>query len=881
MREPREGDIEREIVPRAVGDKVDSELAFHIEMRTRELIARGVPANEAHEQALAAFGDFGGVRAELTRIGRVSESTAHRMRVIAEAIQDARFAWRMVVRRRSATMLMIAVLALGIGATTAIFSVVDGVLLRPLPFNEPDRLAAVWIGQPSLAKDPVLSWLAEAGPMGAEEYLAIRRATPSLASIGLWQMSSSTLATDDGAEPVSVGVATQSVFETLRVAPAFGRTFTLGEDALGGPNVGVLSWEAWRGRYGGDSAVIGRNVTLGGAPYTIIGVMPAGFRLDRTIDPPLMWMPALRDSSDLPQRHNRNYRAIGRLRDGATVAGAVQQATPALRDITRDTSLVARVATWQEDQGRHASGPVLLLLGAAGLLLLIACVNVALLQLGEVSARRNEITVRVALGAGQGRLARQLLGESLVLALIASALGAAFAWAMLRGLLAIAPERLPGLDSVHIDARVLGFALLVAIATGLAFGIVPAWLVGRSGPASVVRSGGGQSARGASLIQRSLLAAQIAMSMVLLVMSVLLGKSLQHLTTVDPGFRAESLTALRVTMPWQYDDARTRDLVGSVRRTLADLPGVRMVAVNSAPPFTGNSSSSPVTLDPSIAGDRRPQHTRQHAVSTNYFESMGIRVVAGRAFQAADGFGSEPVAVVNEAMVRRDFGSVPAVGQRVRHQSVWRRVVGVVADVHGQSLEVADGAGIFIPFDQYPNTGPTFLVRGPAAALSEPALRTMLRELDAQMVLRSITPVPDAIARSYGAQRYRTILFTAFGALAALLAAVGLYGVSARTSARRLREVGIRMAVGGSSPSIVRLLVSDAMRGVLVGMVIGVPAALLTARALSKYLYEVSPSDPIAYFAVALLLTAATLAASAWPAWHASRVDPVRALRAE
>jgi predicted permease len=881
MNEPREGDIERHILPKAVDEQVDSELAFHLEMRERELIARGVPPAEAREQALAAFGDMGGVRAELTRIGRSTESSERRLRFLAEALQDARFAWRMVARRRAATLLIIAVLALGIGATTAIFSVVDGVLIRPLPFDEPDQLAAVWIGQPALADDPVLSWLAEATPIGSGEYHAMRDATPSFSGMGLWTLGTSTLTTDEGTEPVPVGTATQSVFELLRVAPALGRTFTAGEDALDGANVGVLSWESWRGRFGGDSAVLGRSIVLNGAPHIIIGVMPAGFRLDRTAEPPLAWIPALQDSSDLPERRNRNYHAIARLRAGASFVGAAQQATPALREVAGDTSLIARVAPWQADEGRNASGPVLLLLAAASLLLVIACVNVALLQLGEVSARRNEITVRVALGAGQGRLVRQLLGESLVLALISSAIGAVVAWAMLRGLLAIAPERLPGLDTVQVDGRVLGFALLIAIATGLLFGIVPAWLVGRSGPAAAVRGGGGQSARGAAVLQRGLLSAQIAMSMVLLVMSVLLGQSLYRLTAVDPGFRAEQLTALRITMPWRYGDEQARALTEAVRRRIAALPGVSRVTVSSAPPFSGNSSSSPVALDPSIAGERRPQHTMQQSVATDYFETMGVRIVAGRGFEPGDGFGGEPVAIVSEAMVRRDFGAHRAIGQRVQHHNEWRRVVGVAADVRGRSLAATDGAAIYVPFDQHPAFGPTFLVRGSDAALSAAAIRGILRELDGQLVLRTVARVPEAIERSYGAQRYRTILFTAFGALAALLAAVGLYGVSARTAARRLREVGIRMAVGGSPRSVARLLVTDAMRGVAIGIAIGVPAAFVTARALSEYLFEVSPWNPVAYVLVGALLAIATLAASAWPAWSATRVDPVRVLRAE
>ena len=809
-----------EITRPAVDRRVSAELAFHIEMRTRELVEQGMDPDEARRQATARFGDIDQVSAQLERLERQTDRVVRRTQYFAELRQDARFAVRMLARRRSFAAIAIGTLALGIGAATAIYSVVDGVLLRPLPFDAPDRIAAVWITQPSLAKDPTISWLADGTPMGNEEYQALRRSITTIRDLAMYGSGTITLTTNDGTERVQITQATSSLLPALRARVALGRAFQPGDDALNGPNVAMLSWEAWQSRYGGDSSVIGRSVTLDGKPRTVIGVLPPGLRIDRTTEPAAFWLPALQDSSDLPQRHNRNYRALARLVPGATFAAASREAVAILRTVTGDTSLSARVEQWQRDQGRDARGPLFVLLGAVGLLLLIACVNVAILQLGEAAGRAREMAARAALGAGAARLVRQLLVESLVIAAVSALLGTALAWAMTRGLVAMAPERLPGIDTVTIDARVLGFTMACAVATGLLFGIVPALIAGRTQATMAGRVGGGQTASGTKRLQRTLIAAQLALSMVLLVEAALLGRSLNKLGNVDPGFRPAGLTAFHVSLPWRIGDDASRAFTAEVIRRLSTMPGVeRVTAAASQVPFSGGGSSSPVQVEPIDGATAKPGlHTQQRYIVPGYFETMGLRLIAGRTFTADDRAGAEPVAVLSVSETQRAFGTESPLGRRVKHQGAWRRIVGVVADVKFRGLGQEDEPTIYVPFDQHPGSAPVFVVRGSAGRSIEPALKTMIREVDPRSVLTKTSAMPQLIEKSYAAERYRTMLVSVFGAMAALLAAVGLYGVSVRAAGRRAREIGIRLALGGTSSTVVRLLVGDAMGGVLIGL---------------------------------------------------------------
>ena len=868
-----------------VDKRVANELAFHIEMRTRELIAQGVEPVVARRMATERFGDIDRVAAELNRLERGTDRTVRRARYLAELAHDARFAFRMMGRRRTFAALAIATLALGIGAATAIYSVVDTVLLRPLPFDEPDRIAAVWLAQPSVAKDPVISWLADATPMGPLEYNALREQSRTLRDLAMWSPRPVTLTTESGPERLPGLRVTSTLLPTLRVHPALGRAFATGEDALAGPLVTMLSYEIWLTRFGADSSIVGRSLTLNGKPHAVIGVLPAGVRVDRTTEVPAFWVPALQDSADLPSMRNRSYSAVARLAPGATFASATQETAALIRAVSGDTSMSARVDAWQHDQARDARGPLVVLLAAVALLLLIACVNVAILQLGEGSARGLEMTTRAALGAGSGRLVRQLLVESVAIALVSAVLGAVLAWLMMRGLIVAAPARLPGIDQVALNGRVLAFAVSCATLTGLLFGVVPAFVVARTGTGSLVRIGVGQSGRGTRQLQRLLIASQLALSLVLLVGAALLSRSLRELANVAPGFNAPRLTAISIAVPRSYyrDDDRVREFSKDLAARIGRIPGVERAAISSGVPFVGGGgSSSPLTVEPPAgAAEAKPRHTQQRYVQPGYFETMGMQLKAGRLFTEEDRNGAEPVAIVSEEEVKRDFGGRQPLGMRVQHQRVWRRVVGVVADVKYRGLGEVNEATVYIPLYQYVGGLPTLVVRGSVGPPFAQAMKAFLREVEPDASVLKIESIPQLIEKSYAAERYRTLIVTLFGIMASVLAAVGLYGVSVRAAARRNREIGVRIALGSSASRITRLLVGDAMAGVAFGLGVGIPAALLAANLVRPYLFKVGPTDPVAFGASTVLLVAVTALASFLPARVAGRENPARVLRGE
>jgi putative ABC transport system permease protein len=461
-------------------------------------------------------------------------------------------------------------------------------------------------------------------------------------------------------------------------------------------------------------------------------------------------------------------------------------------------------------------------------------------------------------------------------------LGTALAWAMIRGLLAIAPERLPGMDTVALDGRVLAFTLACAASTGILFGIVPALIAGRAGATALVRSGAGQTGRGTRRTQQTLIAVQLALSMVLLVEAALFARSLGKLSAVDPGFRAGGLTTVLISLPRRYSDEQTFALTNDMLQRLSAHPGVERVTAATRVPFVGGTSSSPITIDrPNAATESRPRNTLQRYVLPDYFDVMGIRLIAGRAFNGDDREGGELVAIVSAAEVMRDFPGESPLGRLVKHQGKWRRIVGVVADVKYRGLGRDDEATIYVPYGQYIDGWPMFMIRGPAASAIGPAFKAMLREVESRATLTEVVSVSEAIGKSYAAERYRTVLVSAFGVMAALLAAVGLYGVSVRSASRRTREIGIRLALGGTGATVLRLLVVDAMRGVLIGLVFGVPAALLVGRGVAPYLFKVSPNDPLSFAVVSLVLVLATAIASVVPARVAGRSSPAVVLRAE
>ena len=864
--------------------EIERELAFHIEMRTRELVAAGASAADATRLALAELGNLAAVTDECRTINRRRERQMNRLHAMRELAHDLRFAVRLLRRRPAFTALATLTIALGIGAATSIFSVVDGVLLRPLPFANPDRLVAVWIAQPSLAKDPVVARLAERTVLGAEELAALRDRTTAFSNIGYWSEGGSMLATGQSTEQVRVVNASASLLDVLGEHTILGRSLRPEESVLNGPRVALASWEAWSSRFGGDSNVVGRQVRLDDADYTIVGVLPRGLRLDRAVRPAAFWTPVMQSKYEQPQFHNRSYRVVARLRSGVTAPTAELEAARAFRSSAGDSTLSARVLDWQYDQTRESRGPLYVLLGASGLLLLIGCANVAMLLLGESASREREVAARVALGASRGRIVRQLLAESLAIALAGAALGAGLAWMLTRALIALAPSRIAGIESLGVDLRALAFATLCASVAGALFGLTPALTLARSSEATLLRVGTGQSARHGRRVQRWLVATEVALSFALLFGAVLFARSLDKLSAVDPGFRAPRLVAVQTVAPASFyrDDPRMLAFYEEAVRRLASLAGVDAVTAGENPPFAGGSSSSPVTVEGRTYERNRGPSTDQHAVMPDYFAVMGVALQAGRAFTSSDVVGSELVAIVSDAAARRDFPNETAIGQRVRYQGQYRRIVGVVSDVHAARLTRTSGPAIYVPMRQYMGGAATLIVRTSVdVAVLTPALRATLGAIDPAVSVSSVERMSTLVSRSYGDERYRTIIVGAFALFAAILATVGLYGVTLRAAARRTREIGIRIALGATPGRATQLVMADTLLGVGVGLVVGTALCLVGGRAVSAYLFGVAPTDLATFGVVLGILALVAVVASGLPARRAGRANPAVVLNGD
>ena len=525
----------------APGDEVAEEFRFHHDMYLRDLVARGHAPAEARRLAAERLGELDRARDECRHLAQQRGNTVRRTRYAVNLLQDIRFALRLLRQRPLFAVMAILPLALGIGAATTMYSVADSVLIRPLPFPDPDRLVAIWATEARWRDTPSgTPW--QSVVIGQQEYNALHDRARSLSQMAAWAQTGVTLSSGDHFEPLTAVRVTAGLFPLLGVRPALGRVFHPGEAVLNGPRIVLLSWETWQTHFGGDSGIVGRSIVLGyTAHYTIVGVLPPQLRLDRTGPPPALWLPAFTDSSDIPSQHNRSYRGLGRLAPGATAAQANAEVARILSDVKAEWKGSAdgtsgRAATWQDDQTAAARPSILMLSGAVLLLLLIACVNVATLMLSEAVRRQPEIFARQALGATPARLARQLITESVAIAGVGAALGALAAWGGVRLLVGTAPGRIPGIVDAHVDGRVLLFTVACALVIGMGFGLLPALALLRWGKQSGVRIGAGQTARGAAVTQRALVAAEVALSLVMLVGCSLLGRSLVRLTAEDPGF---------------------------------------------------------------------------------------------------------------------------------------------------------------------------------------------------------------------------------------------------------------------------------------------------------------------------------------------------------
>jgi putative ABC transport system permease protein len=806
--------------------------------------------------------------------------------------RDMWFGLRMM--RRSPGFMAVAVLtlALGIGVNTAIFSVVNAVLLRPLPYKDPARLVLV---QESL---PKLGW--DFGSMAAGETLDYMAGNESFSQMAAYTTDTLNLTGRGEARRVQAARVSPSLFPLLGVAPRLGRAFVPDEDRPGA-NVIVLSGAFWRRAFGGDVNVVGQTVKLDEKPYTIIGVMPEGVQFPYTdatfAEPVELWLPlALTDEERTSRANNLQFGLIARLQPGVTleqaqanmetVAVRFQQQHPEIYE--GDVEVVASAVSLEQRTVKNVRPFLLMLLVATGLVLLIACANVANLLLARGAARRKEVAIRAALGAGALRIVRQLLAESLTLAMCGGALGLLLAVWAVDLILKLSPDDVPRLTEAGLDWRVLAFTLLVTIVTGVLFGLAPALESARLNLTEAMKDAGRGSSAGQGTRLRGLLVmAETAIALVLLIGAALLINSFVRVLKVPPGFDPAGVVVARTELPpARYPEPERGKLVyKQVLERLAALPGVQAVGVASTLPL---SDDWQIGFRPEESAENAVYTAHGSWVSNDYFRAIGIPLLQGRTFTDDDRADTTPVIVVNEAMARRFWPDQQVIGKRLRwggwNRNGWLQIVGVVGDVKLSSLEAEDQPTIYMPTFQIPRLrrNAVFIVRAsgdPANLLA--TVRHEINAVDADLPVYDLRTMNQVIAGSVAQRRFAMLLLVVFAAAALLLAAVGLYGVTAYAVTQRTQEIGIRMAMGARPRDIAKLVVGQSLMLTLIGVAVGLAAAFALTRLMASLLFGISAIDPLTFTLIPLLLVAVALAACYLPARRALKVDPMIALRDE
>jgi predicted permease len=799
-------------------------------------------------------------------------------------MNDARFALRSLRKSPGFVLIAVLTLALGIGANSAVFSVVNSVLLRPLPYPQPDRLMLLWE-----AKDPARQGTNVVNPRNYLDWKDRARSFTDLAAF-TW---GGIIFTGDVPEMVEGRSVTPNFFSVLGVAPERGRTFTPDEARPGGPRVIVLSDGLWRRRFGADRGIVGRVVPIAGGTATVLGVMPPTMRAMPWGDEEY-WEPFRLDPNDRGH-HGRYAMVVGRLRPGVTqqqarremagLAGQLEQEHPEF-----DTGWGVNVVSLTEQVVGSARTILLVLLGAVSLVLLIACANVANLAVGRALGRRREVAVRAALGASRWRLIRQRLLESTILALVGGLAGTLLAVWVVDLLVAIHPAGVPRLAEIGVDTRVLAVTVLVSLVVGVGFGLVGA-LGDRAGPAATLRGAMGRATAGraALRVRGGLVVTQVALALMLLVGAGLLVRSIQKLTAVDPGFDPAHLLTVDLTLPAGTYPERAQQIAFFDRLLdrVRALPGVQGAGAVTFLPLMAQGAATSFTVvgRPAPAPGQAPVAEIRSA-DPDYFRTMRIPLIRGRTPTAADGPTAPPVVVINQTMAREYWPGEDPVGRRVQvswtHPNVEEEIVGVVGDVRGASLDAPIRPRIYYPQAQEPSGSLWIVIRhtGSAGTLTA-ALRGAVRDIDRNVPVQDVTTMYTHLAQSMADRRYPMLLLTAFAALALVLAAVGLYGVLAYVVGQRTQEIGVRLALGARPAEVLGLVVTQGMRLVGVGIALGLAGALLATRAVQSLLYGITPTDPVTLAVTGLGLVCVALVAMVVPARRAAKVDPMEALRYE
>jgi predicted permease len=869
---------------RRIAADVDTEIAGWLTERTAELVVAGLSGEAAARQARAEFGDIAQTRKYCVEMDTASQRHTVVRRWVEEGWQDLRIAYRTMRRTPALTIVLIATIGLGVGATTAIYSVVRSVLLRPLPYRDDAQLVQLHTtegGQPQ----PM-------GQISAAAYLAFRDRARAFDGVAAISFGGGTILGVGEPEGVAGGRVTPNLFPMLGVQAAAGRVLRPGDDSTGAEPVVLLSNRLWLRRFGGDPAVVGRQLDLSGTRRTIVGVMPAGFVLPFIGDSEL-WLPL--DLSPVlanPDRAHKFRFLQGLARRRADIAPAAAQ-TDADRVIA---SLVAerpdayqgmgsRLITLREETTGSVQPALLALLAAAVLLLLIACANIASVLLAKTVAREPELVVRAALGAGRGRIARQLLSEALALSLAGGVVGAGLAVIGVRLLAVVGASALPSGVEVGVDRGVLWSALLCSIACGLLFGSAPALGAGRaSRTLTPVAANRGSAGRPHVRLRRSLVVAQVALSVALLVGAALLTRSLQRIAAVDLGYTTAQALTFRIGLPGQrYDTNEKEDVFhGRLHDALRAIPGVTIAGSGGWVPLGGSSGASLVIEGQPFSGDRPPE-IRYGNASDDYFLAMGIPLRRGRFFTAEDRNTGIRAAVISEAAMRKFWGASDPIGARIRlgpgADEPVLTVVGVVGDVTiGTSGPIQPAAYTSQRHDRWGAASYIIRYSGEPARVRA-GIRAAVRSVDPLLPVPAIPTFDEMRSDGLADRRLPMQLIGAFSVLAVILASVGLYSVGAHLVVSRRRELGIRLALGASVSGLRTMVLRDGVRVVLAGVALGIPLAIALSSQLRVILFEIEPFDPLTLIGVSVLLTLVGLLASAIPARRATTVDPASALR--
>lgn len=856
------------------------ELQSHLEMLIDEHVARGLPPDAARQAALREIGGMQRAR-EL-----VDERRG--FRALDNLTRDVRQAFRTMGKAPGFTAVAVLTLALGIGVNAAIFSFIDAVMLRPLPYQDPDRLVAIWEFEDGTGQRGAVA------PANVADY----RTVEGLAAIAGYATASRSLTGDGPPEGHVVEEVTRNYFDVLGVPPALGRTFTAEEDTANGPRVVIISHALWQARYGGDPGILGRTVSIDGNTHEIVGVMPAGFlglTAYGTRDPRHLWLPAAYPPDLLANRGDHGIRLVGRLAGGATVESAraeLSAVSEALAQAHPQTNGEVRTGLQPlgADVVRNVERSLGILMLTVALILAIACVNVANLLIARGVGRRREIAVRYALGASRARVYTSLVTESVVLALVASVAGLALGMWMQGVLVSVAPGSIPRLAEVGLDIRVIGFTVGLSLLTGMVFGIVPAWQTGQASPIDAMSSGGRVVAgRGIMRWRSALMITQLALSALLLVGAGLMLKSLIRLNAVDLGFKAEGVLAIRTTLPmakYPTGDHRFSYFQDLTERVSA-IPGVDAVGFTNTLPLRGGWTSGF-----QIEGEPPPQDgyliAGFQAVSPGYFPALGMRLLRGRSVEESDVKTSQPIAVVSEAFERVLLGGRDAIGRRLSRGpgAPMITVVGVIADVRRDGQTESIEPQVYLPAAQtniYPIRLSELAVRSSLDNPHDlvPAIRDAVWAIDPNQPLTRVSTLEETLVALSAERRFQTVLFAIFAALALVLASIGTYGVIAYIVSQRTPEIGVRIALGASRGRIYRWLLSRTAVWIVAGTLAGVALARLSARAVETMLFGVTAGDAATYALAAGLLIGVGLGACLLAVRRASRISPTIALRYE